>query len=174
MSNREANTSPLTHFDAQGRACMVDVGGKSETRRKAVARGVIQISQQLAHLLQQGGLKKGDAFSVAKVAGILAAKRTGELIPMCHPLGLDHVSIELNLDVAQGRVYLEASASTQARTGVEMEALTALTVAALTFYDMVKAVDKGVMIQTIGLYQKEGGKSGLYQNPALEWAALQQ
>jgi len=153
---------------------MVNVSGKSETPRRAVARGVMQISQQLVNLLQQGGLKKGDAFSVAKVAGILAAKRTGELIPMCHPLGLDHVSVDLTLDAAAGRVYLEASASTRARTGVEMEALTALSIAALTFYDMVKAVDKGVVIQKLGLYQKEGGKSGLYQNPAFEWSALQQ
>ena len=147
---------------------MVDVGAKSVTARRAIVRGSIRISVDLAKKLAQGENEKGDAFTVAKTAGILAAKQTGLLIPMCHPLGLDHLGIELELDQANGKVWLEAVASTTAKTGVEMEAMMAATIAALTFYDMVKAMDKAVVIEKIGLYKKEGGKSGLYINSEFE------
>ncbi len=162
-----APKNELNHFDSQGNATMVDVGSKPLTRRRALARGSLKISAELAQRLAQGDNAKGDAFSVAKTAGILAAKRTGELIPLCHPLGLDHVGIQLELDLNENRVWIEAEASTTAKTGVEMEAMTAASVAALTFYDMVKGMDKTVLIERVGLYQKEGGKSGFFENPLL-------
>ncbi len=161
-----ARSASLTHFDPQtGRARMVDVSGKSATLRSATAKGQIRISPELAAALKAGSLEKGDAFTVAKTAGILAAKQTGTLIPMCHPLPLNVVEVELGLDEARGIVWIEATARTEARTGVEMEALTAVTVAALTFYDMGKAVDKGMVIDRIHLAEKTGGKSGTYRNP---------
>jgi cyclic pyranopterin monophosphate synthase len=157
----------LSHFDrATGRARMVDVGGKAVTGRIARARGTIRISAELAALLKAGTLEKGDAFTVAKTAGILAAKQTGTLIPMCHPLPLDVVELELELDEAALTVNVEATAKTEARTGVEMEALTAVSVAALAFYDMCKAVDKGMVIDRVHLVEKTGGKSGTYRNLA--------
>ena len=156
----------LSHFDrATGRARMVDVGGKAVTERVARARGTIRISAELAVVLKAGTLEKGDAFTVAKTAGILAAKQTGALIPMCHPLPLNVVEIELTLDDAALTVLVEATAKTEARTGVEMEALTAVSVAALAFYDMCKAVDKGMVIDRVHLVEKTGGKSGTYRNP---------
>lgn len=159
-------SSSLSHFDREtGRAQMVDVGGKKVTQRTARARGIIKISEELTSVLKAGTLEKGDAFTVAKTAGILAAKQTGTLIPMCHPLPLDVVKIELSLDEKENIVLVEATASTEARTGVEMEALTAASVAALTFYDMCKAVDKGMVIDRIHLAEKTGGKSGDYFNP---------
>ncbi|OGG99790.1 MAG: molybdenum cofactor biosynthesis protein C [Candidatus Lambdaproteobacteria bacterium RIFOXYD1_FULL_56_27] len=158
-------TQKLTHFNDQGRAQMVDVSAKSVTHRLAKAKGSLKISAELAQILEQGSLAKGDAFTVAKTAGILAAKQTGLLIPLCHPLGLDQVEIEIWLDVPEGRVYFEATAKCEGKTGVEMEALTALSVAALTVYDMCKAVDKGMVIERIGLALKEGGKSGRFENP---------
>lgn len=159
-------SSSLSHFDQEtGRAQMVDVGGKKVTQRTARARGIIKISEELTSVLKAGTLEKGDAFTVAKTAGILAAKQTGTLIPMCHPLPLDVVKIELSLDEKENIVLVEAIASTEARTGVEMEALTAASVAALTFYDMCKAVDKGMVIDRIHLAEKTGGKSGDYFNP---------
>jgi cyclic pyranopterin phosphate synthase len=157
---------PLSHFDAKtGKARMVDVGGKAVTERAATARGRVKISPGLAEILKAGTLEKGDAFTVAKTAGILAAKSTGNLIPMCHPLPLNVVEIELELDEAAGTVEIEAVARTEARTGVEMEAMVAVSVAALTFYDMCKAVDKGMVIDRIYLAEKTGGKSGTYRNP---------
>ncbi|MEE8434261.1 MAG: cyclic pyranopterin monophosphate synthase MoaC [bacterium] len=159
-------SSSLSHFDREtGRARMVDVGGKQVTQRTARARGIIKISEELTSVLKAGALEKGDAFTVAKTAGILAAKQTGNLIPMCHPLPLNVVKIELSLDEKENTVLVEAMASTEAKTGVEMEALTAACVAALTFYDMCKAVDKGMVIDRIHLAEKTGGKSGDYFNP---------
>lgn len=156
----------LSHFHpATGRARMVDVGGKPVTDRTARARAVIRISAELAAVLKDGTLEKGDAFTVAKTAGILAAKQTGTLIPMCHPLPLNVVDLELSLDEETLAVHVEAAAKTAARTGVEMEALTAVTVAALAFYDMCKSVDKGMVIDRVHLVEKTGGKSGRYHNP---------
>lgn len=159
--------SPLSHFDAEsGRARMVDVSGKPATLRSATARGRIRISAELVETLRAGTLEKGDAFTVAKTAGILAAKQTGLLIPMCHPLPLNVIELELSLDEAARAVNVSATARTEAKTGVEMEALVAVSVAALTFYDMCKAVDKGMVIDGIHLAEKTGGKSGTYRNPA--------
>ena len=156
----------LSHFDrVTGRARMVDVGGKAVTERVARARGIIKISAELASVLKAGTLEKGDAFTVAKTAGILAAKQTGTLIPMCHPLPLNVVEIELTLDETALTVQVDATAKTEAKTGVEMEALTAVSVAALAFYDMCKAVDKGMVIDRVHLVEKTGGKSGTYRNP---------
>jgi len=158
--------SRLSHFDTDtGRARMVDVSGKTASPRSATARGRIKISAELVRVLQAGTLEKGDAFTVAKTAGILAAKQTGQLIPMCHPLPLNVVVLELSLDEPGGAVNLSATARTEAKTGVEMEALVAVAVAALTFYDMCKAVDKGMVIDRIHLAEKTGGKSGTYRNP---------
>lgn len=159
--------SPLSHFDpGSGRARMVDVSGKAATLRSATARGRIKISPELAAVLKAGTLEKGDAFTVAKTAGILAAKQTGQLIPMCHPLPLNVVELDLTLDETSGAVLVTATARTEAKTGVEMEALVAVSVAALTFYDMCKAVDKGMVIDGIHLAEKTGGRSGTYRNPA--------
>jgi cyclic pyranopterin monophosphate synthase len=143
---------------------MVDVSGKSATLRSATARGRVKISPELAAVLQAGTLEKGDAFTVAKTAGILAAKQTGQLIPMCHPLPLNVVELDLVLDAASGIVDITATARTEAKTGVEMEAMVAVSVAALTFYDMCKAVDKGMVIDRVYLAEKTGGKSGPYKN----------
>jgi len=157
----------LSHFDAEsGRARMVDVSGKTATLRSATARGRIQVSPGLVEVLRAGTLEKGDAFTVAKTAGILAAKQTGLLIPMCHPLPLNVIELELSLDEAARAVNVSATVRTEAKTGVEMEALVAVSVAALTFYDMCKAVDKGMVIDRIHLAEKTGGKSGPYLNPA--------
>lgn len=158
----------LTHFDKSGRAKMVDVSAKQVTERLALARAELSISAELAQMLDEGTLTKGDAFTVAKTAGILAAKRTGELIPMCHPLGLDQVDIQIELDREGGRIFIKAMAKCSGKTGVEMEALTAASVAALTIYDMSKAVDKTILIERVGLVRKEGGKSGLFENPAFQ------
>lgn len=155
----------LSHFDRTGRARMVDVGGKVVTERTAIAKCRIRISPELVRVLKEGTLEKGDAFTVAKTAGILAAKQTGTLIPMCHPLPLNVVDIDLSLDESAALVNLQATARTEAKTGVEMEAMVAVTVAALTFYDMCKAVDKGMVIDAVHLAEKTGGKSGVYRNP---------
>lgn len=159
----------LSHFDESGKAQMVDVGAKQTTSRTAIARSVVEISANLVEILEKGELEKGDAFTVAKTAGILAAKQTGNLIPMCHPLPLDHVGISFEMEKGSNLVKIEATASTTAKTGVEMEAMTAVTLAGLTFYDMCKAVDKGIMILKTGLYKKTGGKSGEYINQEMEW-----
>ncbi|MEE8554280.1 MAG: cyclic pyranopterin monophosphate synthase MoaC [bacterium] len=165
MAARHPGSASLSHFDTQtGRARMVDVGGKTATVREATARGTVRISPELAEVLEAGTLEKGDAFTVAKTAAILAAKQTGALIPMCHPLPLNVVDVELTLDQGAGEVRIEATAKTEAKTGVEMEALMAVSMAALTFYDMCKAVDKGMVIDRIYLVKKTGGKSGPYLN----------
>jgi cyclic pyranopterin phosphate synthase len=153
----------LTHLDEHGAARMVDVGGKDVTSRRAVARGTVAMSPETAAAVAAGDAPKGDVLGVARIAGILAAKRTGELIPLCHPLSLDHVDVEGTVDADAGTVTLTATASTTARTGVEMEAMTAVSVAALTVYDMVKGLDKGVVIRELLLLEKTGGKSGAWR-----------
>lgn len=150
----------LTHLDEQGRARMVDVGGKPVTDREAVARGSVLMQRDTLKLIQEGLVKKGDALTIAQLAGIMGAKRTAELIPLCHPLPLNRVDVDLELDEAQSRVNITATATTSGKTGVEMEALTAVTIAALTVYDMCKAVDRGMRIDAVRLIRKRGGQSG--------------
>jgi len=150
----------LSHIDEAGRARMVDVSGKDDTERVAVARGSIRMAPETLALIQAGGVAKGDVLTVAQIAGIMAAKRTSELIPMCHPLLLTNVSVTLEPDVPASSVTIEASVRTVGKTGAEMEALTAVTVAALTVYDMAKAVDRGMRIGEVRLVRKSGGKSG--------------
>lgn len=152
--------SELTHFDEQGRARMVDVGGKDDSRRRAVATGEVRMNPETLRLIEEGRAGKGDVLGVAEIAGIMAAKRTSELIPLCHPLPLSSVSLSLTADSEKQRVRIEAAVETTGKTGVEMEALTAVNVAALTVYDMVKAVDRGMVISEIRLEEKTGGKSG--------------
>ncbi len=149
----------LTHFNAAGDAHMVDVGGKDETERVAVAEGCIRMQPPTLALIRNGGHKKGDVLGIARIAGIMAAKKTADLVPLCHPLALTRVELELQ---AQGEdsVHCQATVATRGRTGVEMEALTAVQVALLTVYDMCKAVDRGMVMESIRLLEKAGGKSG--------------
>lgn len=149
----------LTHVDERGAARMVDVGGKDITARRAVARGRVRMSAEALALVEQGG-RKGDVLQVARIAGIAGAKRTPDLVPLCHPLMLDSVQVDLSIDRDACAVVVEATVRCTARTGVEMEALTAVSVAALTVYDMVKAVDRSMVIEGITLLEKEGGRSG--------------
>jgi cyclic pyranopterin monophosphate synthase len=149
----------ISHLDEQGRARMVDVGAKAVTARRAVARALVRMSPETAALVRDGDTPKGDVLGTARIAGIQAAKRTGELIPLCHPLVLDFVGVEAEVDVGAGEVRLTAEAHATARTGVEMEALTAATVAALTVYDMVKGVERGVEISGVVLLEKQGGRA---------------
>jgi len=155
--------SDFTHFDATGKAHMVDVGDKEETERLATARGSVYASPETIALIRDGGVKKGDVLSVARLAGIMGAKRTPDLIPLCHPLALTSVKVALTIDEARDAVDIEATCKLKGRTGVEMEALTAVSVAALTVYDMAKAVDKAMRIGDIRLVAKSGGKSGDYK-----------
>ena len=148
----------FTHLDDQGRARMVDVGDKASSRRKAIARAEIHMSSETIQALTQGGIPKGDVLAVARVAGIQAAKKTAELIPLCHPLPLTSVTVEF--EIKEDRVEIESKAETFGQTGVEMEALTACSVAALTIYDMCKALDRMMVIESVALWEKEGGKSG--------------
>lgn len=150
----------LTHLDENGSAHMVDVGDKADTERWALARGEVQLKPETVALVRQGLLKKGDVLTVAQIAGIMAAKKTSELIPLCHPLPIHQVQVELVLDDQLPGVQISATVRTAGKTGVEMEALTAVAVAALTVYDMVKAVEKTGRIQNIRLVEKHGGKSG--------------
>jgi len=152
----------LTHVDESGRARMVDVGGKPDTRRIAVARGQVRMKRETLALIRQNALVKGDALATARIAGILAAKRTADLIPLCHPLMLTHVGVEFELSETEtdGVVEITATVETTGKTGVEMEALTAVSVAALTIYDMGKAVDRAMRLTDIRLIEKHGGKSG--------------
>jgi cyclic pyranopterin phosphate synthase len=152
---------PLTHFDAQGRAAMVDVSGKDVSVRTATARGRVTMQAETALVIKQGSAKKGDVLGVARIAGIMAAKQTSALIPLCHPLPIDAVTIELTAD--SDGVEIEATVRTSGRTGVEMEALTAVSVAALTIYDMCKSLDRSMRIENIRLIYKEGGKSGVFR-----------
>ena len=153
----------FTHFDKKGDAAMVDVGGKKVTQRTAIARGRIFMADKTLQMIADGDHKKGDVLAIARLAGIMAAKKTSDLIPLCHPISLDKVSVELACNSADGCVDIEAIAKISARTGVEMEALTAVTIAGLTIYDMCKAVDKAMRIGDVRLAFKEGGKSGTYE-----------
>ena len=155
-----AEKSGLTHFDESGKAQMVDVGEKSVTDRTAIAQGSITMAAETLELIRQGGHKKGDVLGIARTAGIMAAKKTPELIPLCHPLMLTHVSLEFELDATSSAVRCTVTTRTRERTGVEMEALTAVQVALLTIYDMCKAVDRGMVINDVCLVHKSGGKSG--------------
>jgi len=157
--------SGLTHFDDRGGAIMVDVGAKAETERVATAAGSVIMQPATLQLIQAGGVKKGDVLSVARLAGIMGAKRTPDLIPLCHPLALNSVTVELTCDPARDAVDIAATVKLTGRTGVEMEALTAVSIAALTIYDMCKAVDRGMRIENIRLTHKSGGKSGRYDAP---------
>ena len=156
----------LSHIDASGRAHMVDVGAKDETQRRARAEARLRMSPETAAALERGDAPKGDVLGTARIAGIQAAKRTAELIPLCHPLGLDHVDVEADVDREAGLVTLTATASVEARTGVEMEAMTAAAVAALTVYDMVKGLERGVAIEDVVLLAKSGGRSGEWRREA--------
>jgi cyclic pyranopterin monophosphate synthase len=150
----------FTHFDERGEAHMVDVGEKAETRREARARGVIAMRPETLRMVADGSAKKGDVLGVARLAGIMGAKRTSELIPLCHPIPLTRVAVEFELEPDNASIVCTAVAETVGRTGVEMEALTAVNVALLTIYDMCKAVDRGMCVTEIRLIEKLGGKSG--------------
>ena len=154
----------LTHLDAQGKARMVDVGAKAATHRVAIAAGRIRMSTQALEAIRDGAVPKGDVLAAARIAGIMAAKKTADLIPLCHPLGLDAVSIQFAL--VEDGVEATATASLTARTGVEMEALVAVSIALLTIYDMAKAVDKAMVIDAVRLIEKRGGKSGDWKRPS--------
>jgi cyclic pyranopterin phosphate synthase len=156
--------SHLTHLDDQGQARMVDVGVKDETEREAVAAGRVRMRRETLALLRAGDLPKGDVLGTARIAGIMAAKRTPDLIPLCHPLLLTHVGIEFAYDEETPAVKITATVRCRGRTGVEMEALTAVSVAALTIYDMAKAVERGMVIEGIRLLEKRGGKSGEWKS----------
>lgn len=166
LATREAGTSAgpnpssLTHLDEKGQAHMVDVGRKGDTEREAVARGFVSMKPETLELILAGGVEKGDVLATARIAGIMASKQTSELIPLCHPLPLTQVSVDLEPDQEASGIRIEASVRTVAKTGVEMEALTAVSVAGLTIYDMCKAVDREMRIERIRLAQKRGGKSG--------------
>jgi cyclic pyranopterin phosphate synthase len=157
--------SKLTHFNQAGEAHMVDIADKAATARRAVAAGRIVMQAQTLELIQQGKHKKGDVLGVARIAGIMATKRTADLVPMCHPLALTHVAVEFETDVEQCAIECTVTAETSGRTGVEMEALTGVQVTLLTIYDMCKAVDRGMIISDVRLLQKSGGKSGHWQRP---------
>lgn len=155
----------FTHIDADGNAVMVDVSAKEQTARTATARGSVIMAPETLAMIMSGGVKKGDVLSVAQLAGIMAAKRTPDLIPLCHPLALTSVKVHLTTDPARNAVDIEATCKLTGQTGVEMEALTAVSVAALTVYDMCKAVDRGMQITDIRLIHKAGGKSGNFEAP---------
>ncbi|MDP4621499.1 MAG: cyclic pyranopterin monophosphate synthase MoaC [Hydrogenophaga sp.] len=152
----------LTHFDAQGQAHMVDVGDKASTRRMAVATGRIQMLPDTLALITSGSAKKGDVLGIARIAGIQGAKKTSDLIPLCHPIGLTRVAVEFEVLASDNAVACTATAEVNGQTGVEMEALTAVQVALLTIYDMCKAVDRGMTITDVKLLEKHGGKSGSF------------
>jgi len=161
-ADTSANDTPsgLSHFDQSGQAHMVDVGGKQETHRVAVASGTIHMQPQTLAVIQSGTAKKGDVLGIARIAAIMAAKRTSDLIPLCHPLALTHVSVDFTVDPAQACIVCSARVETQGKTGVEMEALTAVQVGLLTIYDMSKAIDRGMVMSNIRVQEKHGGKSG--------------
>ncbi|NNM65840.1 MAG: cyclic pyranopterin monophosphate synthase MoaC [Burkholderiales bacterium] len=159
-------SSPLTHFDAAGQAHMVDISAKAETARMAVARGSIRMLPATLALIQSGNAKKGDVLGVARIAAILASKRTADLIPLCHPIALTRVTVEFEVDLVSSAVHCHARAETCGRTGVEMEALTAVQIGLLTIYDMCKAADRGMVMTDVRLLEKQGGKSGHWQADA--------
>ncbi len=154
------SSSPLTHFDAQGQAHMVDVSAKAETHRVARAAGRIRMEPATMAQIVAGSAKKGDVIGIARIAGIQGAKRTSDLIPLCHPLALTRVALDFRLDEAASAVHVDATVETRGQTGVEMEALTAVQVALLTIYDMCKAADRGMVMSDVRLLEKHGGKSG--------------
>ena len=158
-----SSASPLTHFDSAGQAHMVDVGAKDDTQRVARAAGRIVMQPETLALIQAGDTKKGDVIGIARIAAIQASKRTSDLIPLCHPIALTRVAAEFRIDAAANAVECEVTAQTTGKTGVEMEALTAVSVGLLTIYDMCKAVDRGMRIEQIRLLEKLGGKSGHWQ-----------
>jgi cyclic pyranopterin phosphate synthase len=153
----------LTHLDAEGNAVMVDVSEKAESARTATAKGSVLMQAETLALIRRGGVAKGDVLDIAQLAGIMGAKKTADLIPLCHPLGLDSVQVMLTCDEARNAIDIEATCKVTGRTGVEMEAMTAVSVAALTIYDMCKAVDRGMRLTEIRLTHKAGGKSGTYE-----------
>ena len=152
--------SKLTHFNQAGEAHMVDIADKASTARRAVAAGRILMQAETLELIQQGKHRKGDVLGVARIAGIMATKRTADLVPMCHPLALTHVSVEFDIDVEANAIDCTVTAETTGQTGVEMEALTGVQLALLTIYDMCKAVDRGMVIEGVRLLHKSGGRSG--------------
>ena len=156
----------LTHFDKEGKAVMVDVGDKAETERAAIAMGRVLMNAETLKKIQEGSFKKGDILGVARIAGIMGAKKTSELIPLCHPLSLSSVTIDFECDEKENSVEITATCKLKGKTGVEMEALTAVQVALLTVYDMCKAVDRGMVMKDIGLLSKSGGKSGTWKRSA--------
>jgi cyclic pyranopterin monophosphate synthase len=160
-----ASDSPLTHFDAQGQAHMVDVAAKASTQRVAIAEGRITMLPATLALIQQGTAKKGDVLGIARIAGIQAAKKTSDLIPLCHPIALTRVAVDFQVEAETKSVLCRATAECTGQTGVEMEALTAVSVALLTIYDMCKAVDRGMVIGGVRLLEKRGGKSGDFLQP---------
>jgi cyclic pyranopterin phosphate synthase len=163
VSAERREPGELTHVDDQGRARMVDVGDKSESVRRAKARAIVRVSAQTARAVEAGDTVKGDVLGVARIAGIQAAKRTAELIPLCHSLALSFVGVEATVDADRGEIVLVAEAHATGPTGVEMEALTAAAVAALTVYDMVKSIERGAEIADVVLLEKSGGRSGLWR-----------
>ena len=168
MDNQEKNSNPadgnngLTHFDSTGQAHMVDVGAKQETHRIAVASGTIRMKPETLAIIQSGTAKKGDVLGIARIAAIMAAKKTSDLIPLCHPLALTRVAVEFDVEEAAASVHCRATVETHGKTGVEMEALTAVQVGLLTIYDMCKAVDRGMVMTDVRVREKHGGKSGAW------------
>ncbi|WP_374522097.1 cyclic pyranopterin monophosphate synthase MoaC [Hydrogenophaga sp.] len=162
MANTSTPTSHLTHFDAQGQAHMVDVGDKAHTQRIAVAEGRITMQPDTLTLIQSGTAKKGDVLGIARIAGIQASKKTSDLIPLCHPIALTRVTVDFDIEPDSNSVRCTTRAECTGQTGVEMEALTACSVALLTIYDMCKAVDRGMVVEGVRLMEKRGGKSGVF------------
>jgi cyclic pyranopterin monophosphate synthase len=165
-SRKSVKASTLTHLDSQGQVRMVDVGGKPITRREAIARCSVQMEPGTLAAITGGRLKKGEALATARLAGIMAAKRTFELIPLCHQIPLETIEVDFRPDPDGTRLQVQTRAVTQARTGVEMEAMVAASVAALTIYDMAKAIDRGMTIEDVRLVKKSGGRSGTYRRPS--------
>ncbi len=166
-ANTDANTvagAALTHFDSDGQAHMVDVGEKKHTRRVAVAQGAISMRRETLDVIESGTAKKGDVLGIARLAAIMGAKRTADLIPLCHPIGLTHIAVELDADRGSSSIRCRAQAETYGQTGVEMEALMAVQIGLLTIYDMCKAIDRGMTISNVHLVSKSGGKSGDWQS----------
>lgn len=159
----KASGKTLTHFDAAGNAHMVDVSAKADTGREAVAAGLISMSEEAYQLIRSGGIAKGDVLGVARIAGIMAAKRVGDLIPMAHPLAIGKAGVEFVFNDSDSSIEIHATVGITGKTGVEMEALTAVSITALTIYDMCKAIDKSMVISNIRLLSKRGGKSGDYK-----------
>lgn len=160
MSTSTPPTDHFTHFDATGQAHMVDVGAKQDTHRIAVAAGTIRMKPETLALIQSGNAKKGDVIGIARIAAIMAAKRTGDLVPLCHPLPITRVAVDFEVDAAASSVHCRAQVETIGKTGVEMEALTSVQVGLLTIYDMCKAVDRGMVMTNVRVLEKHGGKSG--------------